>query len=155
MYYPVCGMVHIKEPLLLIERVAHVTAAGFLSRYLNGPLPYVQCHIKTIFKNVLSMFPSFLFLCSFMVRASAYGAMSLRIDPSKWTHWSISCSSQCSTTGVTKVKCYPVSVMVFIFLKDPLLLIKKSNPYSSSLATDPLPYARHHIPLNKMCWVYC
>ena len=28
---PVCVMVHIKEPLLLIERVAHVAAAGFLS----------------------------------------------------------------------------------------------------------------------------
>ena len=40
MYYPVCGMVHIKEPLLLI-RVAHVVAAGFLSHYLSGPLPYV------------------------------------------------------------------------------------------------------------------
>ena len=32
MCYPVCGMVHIKEPLLLI---------GFLSRYLSGTLPYV------------------------------------------------------------------------------------------------------------------
>ena len=30
--YPDCGMVHIKEPLLLI---------GFLSRYLSGPLPCV------------------------------------------------------------------------------------------------------------------
>ena len=30
------GMVHIKS-----KRVAHVVAAGFLSRYLNGPLPYV------------------------------------------------------------------------------------------------------------------
>ena len=33
MCYPVCGMVHIKEPLLLID----VAAAGFLSRYQNGP----------------------------------------------------------------------------------------------------------------------
>ena len=41
MCYPVCGMMHIKEPLLkstLAERVAHVVAACFLSRYLNGPL---------------------------------------------------------------------------------------------------------------------
>ena len=45
MCYPVCGMVHIKEPLLLIERVAHVAAAGFLSHYLSGHLPYVRCHI--------------------------------------------------------------------------------------------------------------
>ena len=29
--YPVCGMVHIKEPLLLNERVAHVAAASFLN----------------------------------------------------------------------------------------------------------------------------
>ena len=35
MYYPICGMVHIKEPLLLIG-VAYVAAAGFLSRYLSG-----------------------------------------------------------------------------------------------------------------------
>ena len=43
---PVCGMMHIKEPLLLIRKIAHVVvAAGFLSRYLNGPLPYVWRHI--------------------------------------------------------------------------------------------------------------
>ena len=45
MCYPVCGMVHIKEPLLQIERVAYVVAAGFLSRYLSGPLPYTWHHI--------------------------------------------------------------------------------------------------------------
>ena len=35
MCYPVCGMVHIKEPLLLVVtiRVAYVAAAGFLSHY--------------------------------------------------------------------------------------------------------------------------
>ena len=37
MCYPLCGMMHIKEPLLLI---AYVLAAGFLSRYLSGPSPY-------------------------------------------------------------------------------------------------------------------
>ena len=37
MCYPVCGMVHIKEPLLLIDKVAYVAAAGFLSHYQNGP----------------------------------------------------------------------------------------------------------------------
>ena len=42
MYYPVCGMMLIKEPLLLIGKI---TAAGFLSRYLNGSLPYVRHHI--------------------------------------------------------------------------------------------------------------
>ena len=39
MCHPVCGMMHIKEPLLLMERVAHVAAAGFLSHYLSGSLP--------------------------------------------------------------------------------------------------------------------
>ena len=39
---PICGMVHIKEPLLLIDKsslclVAYVAAAGFLSHYQNGP----------------------------------------------------------------------------------------------------------------------
>ena len=34
MCYPVCGLVYIKEPLLLIGNVAHVVvAAGFLSHY--------------------------------------------------------------------------------------------------------------------------
>ena len=37
MCYPVCGMVHIKEPLLLIDKIAYVAAAGFLSHYQNGP----------------------------------------------------------------------------------------------------------------------
>ena len=42
MCYPVCEMVHIKEPLLLIEKSSHVVAAaGFLSHYLSGPLPYI------------------------------------------------------------------------------------------------------------------
>ena len=31
MYYPVCGMVHIKEPLLLIGKSTYVAASGFLS----------------------------------------------------------------------------------------------------------------------------
>ena len=39
MCFPVCGMMHIKEPLLLSERVAHVAAPGFLSRCFSGPLP--------------------------------------------------------------------------------------------------------------------
>ena len=33
-------------PCCLLKRVAHVVAAaGFLSRYLNGPVPYVRSHI--------------------------------------------------------------------------------------------------------------
>ena len=36
-----CGMMPIKEPLLLIRKSSHVVAAGFLSPYLCGSLPYV------------------------------------------------------------------------------------------------------------------
>ena len=71
MYYPVFGMVHIKEPLLLIGKSNPCGGSGFpLSRYLNGPLPYIRRHI-TVNKNVLSvslnkMFPSFLYLYGFL-----------------------------------------------------------------------------------------
>ena len=41
--------------------------------------------------------------CSSVVIAFAHGAMGRRIDPSWWTHRAISRSSQCFTTGVTKV----------------------------------------------------
>ena len=34
-------MVHIKDPLLLIERISHVATAGFLSCCLNSTLPNV------------------------------------------------------------------------------------------------------------------
>ena len=40
MCYPVCGMVHIKEPLLLI-RSRPCGGSRFLSLNLNGSLPYV------------------------------------------------------------------------------------------------------------------
>ena len=42
--------------------------------------------------------------CSSMVRAFAYGAMGRWIDPSCWTHWAISHSNQCSTTGIIVVR---------------------------------------------------
>ena len=38
MCYLVCGMVHIKEPLLLMIRVAYVAPAGFLSHYQSVSL---------------------------------------------------------------------------------------------------------------------
>ena len=37
MCYPVCGMVHIKEPLLLIDKSSLCGGSGFLSHYQNGP----------------------------------------------------------------------------------------------------------------------
>ena len=47
----VCGMVHIKDPLQLIEKSSPFTVGSgvFFSNYLGGPLPYVQRH-KTINK---------------------------------------------------------------------------------------------------------
>ena len=58
-----CGMIHIKEPMLLIEKSSPCGSRSFLFRYLSGPLPYVRRHI-TVNKNVLSAllnkpFPSF------------------------------------------------------------------------------------------------
>ena len=37
MCYPVCGMVHIKEPLLLIDKSSLCGGVGFLFHYQNGP----------------------------------------------------------------------------------------------------------------------
>ena len=46
-----------------------------------------------------------------VVRAFTHGAMGRLIDPSWWTNWAISRSSQCTTTGVTKaVVCIILSV---------------------------------------------
>ena len=42
MCYPVCGMMDIKEPLLLIRKSSSL---DILSCYLSGPLPYVRRHI--------------------------------------------------------------------------------------------------------------
>ena len=42
--------------------------------------------------------------CSSVVRAFTHGAMGHRINHSWWTHWAISHSSQCSSTGITKKK---------------------------------------------------
>ena len=48
---------------------------------------------------------------SSVVRAVAHCAMGRRIDPSWWTHWAITRSSQCHTTGVIKaVVCIILSV---------------------------------------------
>ena len=43
MCYPLCGIIHIKEPLLLIGKN---NPCGYnLSRYLSGLLPYVRRHL--------------------------------------------------------------------------------------------------------------
>ena len=42
MCYSVCGMMHIKQPLLLIGKNSSCGSSGFpLSRYLTGHLPHV------------------------------------------------------------------------------------------------------------------
>ena len=41
MYYPVCGMVNIKEPLLLIGKTSPCGAADLLTHYLNDHLAHV------------------------------------------------------------------------------------------------------------------
>ena len=43
--YPVCGMVHIKEPLLLIGKSSPYGGQRVSSHYLSGTLPYVRRHI--------------------------------------------------------------------------------------------------------------
>ena len=90
MCYPVCGMVHIKERLLLIDKSSLCGSSGF----------------------------------PFSLRSWCGGSSDQSFMG--WTHWAISRSSQCSTTGVTKaVVCVILSGMVHI--KDPLLLIDKSS----------------------------
>ena len=59
MFYPVCGIVHIKQPLQLIEKSSPLAAAGFLSRYLCGPLPY-NSKINVLSASLNKTFPSFL-----------------------------------------------------------------------------------------------
>ena len=47
MYYPVCGMVHIKEPLLLIGMSNPCGGSGFpLSLYVWYFTIYVECIVK-------------------------------------------------------------------------------------------------------------
>ena len=55
MYYPVCGMVHIKEPLLLIGKSNLCGNSRFPLSLYEWSLPYVWCHI-----TVNKTFPSFL-----------------------------------------------------------------------------------------------
>ena len=45
MCYPVCGMVYIKEPSLLIRNSNSCSSGSEFSLTLSGPLPYIQRHI--------------------------------------------------------------------------------------------------------------
>ena len=64
--YPVCGMMHIKEPLLLIGKSSPCGGSGF-PLPLSGPLPYICMTPYNRKENVLSAslnkkVPSFFFL---------------------------------------------------------------------------------------------
>ena len=90
--------------------------------------------------------------CSSVVRAFAHGAIDHQINPSWWTHGAICCSSQCSTTGVTKAV---VCANLYMHIIEPLLLIGKSSPCGDSkfphFLNGPLPYVRRHITVTKTC----
>ena len=88
MCYPVCGMMYIKEPLLLIGNVAHAAAAGFLSRYMSVSLPYVcQCITSVIRKGAVCIFLLFRnVLYNDTLKIIASDLMGRRIDLSWWTH---------------------------------------------------------------------
>ena len=89
--------------------------------------------------------------CSSVVRMFAHDAMGRQIDPSWWTHWAISRSSQCSTTGNKGCgMCYPVYGMMHI--KEPLLLIGRSSPCDGSgfpLLLSELSFTIYVMPYNR------
>ena len=107
MCYPVCVIVHIKEPLLLIGKSSPCSSDSRFPLSLSGPLLYIRCHI-TINKNVLNASLN-----------KTFNKRSLAANH-----------------------------------KEPLLLIGKSSPCSSSSRfplslNGPLPYVRCHKTMNK------
>ena len=103
------------------DRVAHTTA--FLMPVVEYWLGWykVKNHPERGTHHINYMgysfgLPASNILCASSHRqAFAHGAMGCRDDPLYWTHWTISLSSQCSLTGVTKtVVCIILSVMVHI-----------------------------------------
>ena len=72
MCYHVCGTVHIKEPLLLIRKIAHVVpAAGFLSRYLNGLTLYNRKY-NVLSASLNKRFPSSFLLSTHFITIYGY-----------------------------------------------------------------------------------
>ena len=73
-------------------------------------------------------------------------------------HWAISCSSQCSTTGVTKAMVCAI-LSVDVAYKRTLAVISEkvahvvAAGFLSRYLSGPLPYVRRHVTVNKMCWV--
>ena len=72
--YPVCGMVHIKEPLLLIRKISPCGGSGFplsLSEWslticltpYNCKIKCVECFVNKTFPSFLPEFPNNFNLC--------------------------------------------------------------------------------------------
>ena len=100
MCYPVCGMMHIKEPLLLIGKSSPCGSSGFLLSLSEW---------------------------SFTIWVFAHGEMGRRIDPSLSGPIELFLVSASVMTGLTKAAvCVILTGMVHI--KEPLLLIEKSSP---------------------------
>ena len=85
-------------------------------------------------------------------KAFTHGAMGHRIDPSWWTHWAISHSSQV-------VVCTALSVGM-VHIKNTHLAgnwkemqCSGRSRFPLSLSC-PLPYVWCHITINKMCWIH-
>ena len=64
MCYPVCGMIHIKNTLLLIRKSSLCGGSGFLFRYLCGPLhitvnkSYIMiCNVHTAERDSTRQYP--------------------------------------------------------------------------------------------------
>ena len=93
-----------------------------------------------------SLYEWFFTICSTLV------TISFMVDPLSYFSFQPVLHNWCN-----KGHCmfYPVCGMVHV--KEPLLLIGKSNPCGSSRfplsLSGPLPYVWRHITLNKMCWV--
>ena len=73
MCYPVCGMMHIKEPLLLIGKSSLCGGSGFPFSLSEWSLTICLTSYNCIYKNVLSVslnktFPSFLPSCTYHSR---------------------------------------------------------------------------------------
>ena len=97
MLSPVCGIVHIKEPLLLIVKSSPYGGSGFplsVSEWSFAICLMPYNHKYNVLSALLNkMFPSFLssfayleVRCSSVVRVFAHGVIGHGIVPLWWTH---------------------------------------------------------------------
>ena len=122
MWLHYCSVIKFENLFLFIQSFVHISLVWMNTVVITS---------STQSPEVLVLWYLYLFVCigarcSSMVRAFAHGAMGHQINPSCWTLWAISRSSQCSMTCV----CNPVYGMMHI--KEPLLLIGNSSPCGGS-----------------------